>query len=225
MREVCRARVLSLNKTHPGGPDRSSVRAVTETQTPTVVRQLSTPESTELASLASIFEDLQFVLKCCEELVARLARPTEDDVVSHALWSAALIAYVRCFSLDKKRYGLTEKDLAETGLKGEVVQWHSMLRELRDHLTSTTTNPRERFVIGAAQDTEGRAEGIAIVSSPLSPVEELAVRQTGRLALELSKVVDARMGEAQRAVFQSARGMSVQLLNALPEVRLDGTTD
>jgi hypothetical protein len=52
-----------------------------------------------------------------------------------------------------------------------------------------------------------------------------AVRQTGRLALELSKVVDARMGEAQRAVFQSARGMSVQLLNALPEVRLDGTTD
>jgi hypothetical protein len=38
-------------------------------------------------------------------------------------------------------------------------------------------------------------------------------------------VVDARMGEAQRAVFQSARGMSVQLLNALPEVRLDGTTD
>jgi len=198
---------------------------VTETQAPSTVRQLSTPESGELASLASIFEDLQFVLKCCEELVARLARPVPDDVVSHALWSAALIAYVRCFPQDKKRSGLTERDLTETGLQGEVVQWHSMLRELREHLTSTTTNPRERFLIGAAQDADGRAEGIAIVSTPLEPVEELAVRQTGRLALELSKLVDRRMGEAQRAAFESARGMSAALLNALPEVRLDGGDD
>jgi hypothetical protein len=194
---------------------------VTETQAPSAVRQLSTPESTELAGLASIFEDLQFVLKCCEELVARLARPVPDDVVSHALWSAALIAYVRCFPEGGKRTGLTERDLTETGLQGEVVQWHSMLRKLRDHLTSTTTNPRERFLIGAALDGEGRAEGIAIVSTPLEPVEELAVRQTGRLALELSKLVDQRMGEAQRATFESARGMSVQLLDALPEIRLD----
>lgn len=195
---------------------------MTETQAPSTVRQLSTPESAELASLASIFEDLQFVLKCCEELVARLARPVPDDVVSHALWSAALIAYVRCFPLDGKRTGLTEKDLAETGLHGEVVRWHTMLRELRKHLVSTTTNPRERFLIGAAQDAEGRAEGIAIVSTPLEPVEELAVRQTGRLALELSKLVDRRMGEAQRAAFESASAMSAALLNALPEVRLDG---
>jgi len=72
---------------------------------------------------------------------------------------------------------------------------------------------------------EGFAEGIAIVSTPLEPVEELAVRQTGRLALELSKLVDQRMGEAQRAAFESARGMSVQLLSALPEIRLDDADD
>jgi hypothetical protein len=76
-------------------------------------------------------------------------------------------------------------------------------------------------VIGAAQDAEGRANGIAIVSTPLPPVEELAVRQTGRLALELTTLVDRRMGERQRAVFESARGMSARLLNSLPEVRLD----
>jgi hypothetical protein len=194
---------------------------VTETDAPTVVRQLSTPESAELATLASVFEDLQFVLKCCEELVARLARPGQpdgDDVVSHALWSAALIAYVRCFS---PADGLTTSDLERTGLQGEVRQWHQMLVTLREHLTSTETNPRERFVIGAAQGADGLAAGIAIVSAPLPAVEELSVRQTGRLALELTKLVDERMEQQQRAVFESARGMSARLLGALPEVRLD----
>ncbi|WP_028938708.1 hypothetical protein [Pseudonocardia spinosispora] len=188
---------------------------MTETQAPTAVRQLSTPESTELAGWASVFEDLQFVLKCCEELVNR--RATEDDVVGHALWSGALIAYVRCFGSGR----LTEKDLSETGLQGEVVQWHKMLHELREHLTSATTNPRERFVIGAAQDADGRAEGIAIVSTPLPAVEELAVRQTGRLALELSTLVEKRMDKAQRATFQSARAMTPRLLNALPLVSVE----
>jgi hypothetical protein len=193
---------------------------VTETDTPTVVRQLSTPEAAELSRLAAVFEDLQFVLKCCEELVTRLARPSPDDVVSHALWSAALIAYCRCFPDKKAAGGLTEDDLRETGLQGEVLEWHAMLRRLRDHLTSDEVNPRERFVIGAAQEPDGRAAGIAIVSAELPVVEELAVRQTGRLALELSTLVDRRMGEQQRTVFESARGMSVRLLNALPEVRL-----
>ena len=197
---------------------------MTETATPTAVRRLSTPESAELANLASIFEDLQFVLKCCEELVARLARPgggDSEDVVSHSLWAAALVAYVRCFSIGTRRGGLTEQDLKQTGLRGEVLEWHQMLRRMRDHLTASSANPRERFVIGAAQDVDGRANGIAIVSTPLPGVEELAVRQTGRLALELTTLVEARMGERQRAVFESARGMSVRLLNSLPEVRLD----
>jgi hypothetical protein len=199
---------------------------MTGTGAPARVRQLSTPESAELAALASVFEDLQFVLKCCEGLMARLARPVEDDVTAHTLWSGALLAYVRCFSPDKKkRIGLTEDDVTATGLAGEVLEWHRMLRRLRDHLTSPTVNPRERFVIGVAQGEDGRANGVAIVSAPLPLVTELEVRQTGRLALELSRRVDERMGEQQRAVFQAARGMSVPLLNALPEVHLDGTDD
>jgi len=202
---------------------------VTETTVPTAVRRISTPESAELANLASIFEDLQFVLSCCEELVARLAPPppahAASDVVSHSLWTAALVAYVRCFSIAKKRGGLTEQDLEKTGLRGEVLEWHKMLCRMRNHLTASSINPRERFVIGAAQDVEGRASGIAIVSTPLPAVEELAVRQTGRLAMELTTLVDRRMGERQRAVFESARGMSVRLLNSLPEVRLDSAEE
>lgn len=182
---------------------------------------MNTPESTELANTASIFEDLQFVLKCCEQLVARLADPAPDDVVCHALWTSALIAYTRCFSIGRKRGGLTEQDLAALELRGEVLEWHKMLRQMRDHLTSPSANPRERFVIGAALDAEGRAAGVAIVATPLPEVDELAVRQTGRLALELSKLVDRRMGEQQQSVFAAARAMSAQLLSALPEVRLD----
>jgi hypothetical protein len=39
--------------------------------------------------------------------------------------------------------------------------------------------------------------------------------------MELTTLVDRRMGERQRVVFESARGMSARLLNSLPEVRLD----
>jgi hypothetical protein len=198
---------------------------VTDTDTPSVVRRLNTPESAELANSASIFEDLQFVLKCCEQLVARLADPVPDDVVCHALWSSALIAYTRCFSIGKKRGGLTEQDLANLELRGEVLEWHKMLRRLRDHLTSPGANPRERFVIGAALDAEGKAAGVAIVSTPLPEVDELAVRQTGRLALELSKLVDQRMGEQQHAVFEAVRGMSARLLGSLPEVEVEVEVD
>jgi hypothetical protein len=196
---------------------------MTETHAPETVRQLSTPESAELAALASIFEDLQYVLKCCEGLMARLARPVEEDVTADTLWIGALLAYVRCFSGDKHRTRLTEDDVAATGLEGDVVEWHRMLRRLRDHLTSPSINPRERFVIGVAQGADGRPEGVAIVSAPLPPVQELEVRQTGRLALELSRLVDQRMGQKQQEVFTAVRAMSVPLLNALPEVRLDGT--
>lgn len=42
---------------------------------PASMRVLDVPEAKELAGLASVFEDLQYVLRCCEHLVTALGTP------------------------------------------------------------------------------------------------------------------------------------------------------
>ncbi|OLT00136.1 hypothetical protein BJF90_07615 [Pseudonocardia sp. CNS-004] len=65
---------------------------------PTAVRRLDTPGAAELAGLAAVFEDLQYALRCCEHLVSEPVRRGADPVLVEALWTGALLAYVRCFS-------------------------------------------------------------------------------------------------------------------------------
>src|SRR5256886_16775078 len=86
---------------------------------------LDLPSARTLADQASIIGDLQFVMECCKRLLTELARPEEDRdaVVPQALWSAALVAYARCFGKGK-RFGLTAEDVRTLPLRGEVVKDH-----------------------------------------------------------------------------------------------------
>ena len=188
---------------------------------PQAVRRISTPDSSELARLAEIFGDLQFALRCCELLVGQLALPPErsDEAAVEALWTTALIAYVRCFSGQTR--GLKDSDVAGLELEGEVSEFHKQLRRLRDHYASRHVNPREKITIGIAQGADGKAEGVAITSAPRPPVDEVTVRQTGQLALALGRLVEQRMGKLQENVFQAAKAMSPALLGALPLIELE----
>ena len=56
---------------------------------PSAVRRLALPESEELTTLSSVFEDLQHVLRCCEHLVTALAPPASAAPSSAAPSSAA----------------------------------------------------------------------------------------------------------------------------------------
>ncbi len=194
---------------------------------PNAVRKLDAPETTELATLASVFEDLQYVLRCCEHLVTALSGPDSgpvqvqtDDALVEALWTGALIGYTRCFS---GRIGiLTDADVAEIELPGELssADLHDMLKKLRDHYASRHVNPREAFTIGAAQSNDGDLMGVAVVSSPRPIVDDTTVRLLGRVAYSLSGLIDGRMQEAQNKVLGIAREMSKLQLSSLPLVHL-----
>ena len=187
---------------------------------PHTVRRLDLPVAAELAGLAAVFEDLQYVLRCCEHLVATLGGPGEpDSALVEALWTGALVGYARCFS--PRVAVLGEADLAELKLSGEVAQFHGMLTKLRDHLASRHVNPRESFTIGAAQADDGTPAGIAVVSSPLPLVDEATVRMLGRLAYSLSGLVEARMQECQNRVLAAASALTPAALGRLPVVHLN----
>jgi hypothetical protein len=185
---------------------------------PSTVRRLDGAEAAELAGLAAVFEDLQYVLRCCEHLVATLARPEPDPAMVEALWTGALVGYTRCFS---GRAGvLTDDDIGELALDGDVREFHGMVKKLRDHYASRHVNPRESFTIGAAQAGDGRPAGVAVVSAPRPLVDDPTVRLLGRVAYALSGLVDARMQHAQAKVRSMAEKLSPRQLAELPLVHL-----
>ena len=135
-------------------------------------RELTSTGARRLADLAAVFDDLQFVLGCCERLLRELARGDEQDpVVTEALWSAALNAYARCFRAGDRDAGLTVEDLTATGLQGDLVPWHEMLGKLRNFLVAKAANPRETFSVGVSLPDGGAAEGIVVTSVPQPQVD------------------------------------------------------
>lgn len=212
----------------PGTNGDGAAADETDGASPNAVRKLDAPESEELAQLAAVFEDLQYVLRCCEHLVTALAAPdagpvqvATDDALVEALWTGALIGYVRCFSA---RIGiLSDDDVKELELPGTEItaaDFHAMLKKLRDHYASRHVNPREAFTIGAAQANDGSLMGVAVVSAPRPIVDDTTVRLLGRIAYSLSGYIDGRMQEAQNKVLGVARDMSTLQLSSLPLVHL-----
>ena len=178
------------------------------------VRRLDGDEATELGALSAVFDDLQYVLRCCEHLVGVLARPDADPVLVEALWTGALVAYTRCFSGRTKTLG--EADLAELELDGDVAGFHRALLRVRDLYASRHVNPRESFTVGVAQKNNGTAAGVAVVGAPQPRVDDTTVRQLGRIAYGLSGLVDARMQATQQRVHLVAQGLDAARLAALP---------
>ena len=140
-------------------------------ETPTLTVALDVPSAQILADQASIIQDLQFVMECCKRLLTELAKPEEDRdaVVPQALWSAALVAYARCFGKGK-RFGLATEDVRTLPLQGEVMKYHKWVIEERNKLAVHPANPFEAAKVGAALSLPGQAErrveGIAILYEP-----------------------------------------------------------
>jgi hypothetical protein len=188
---------------------------------PGVLRRVETSEAAALADLAATFEDLQMVLRCCERLMSELttAPGGPDDVAVEAIWTTALLSYARCFSVEGSGAGLTEDDVRATHPQGDVMSWHEVLLQLRDHYADPTANPREQFSVGVAQDPSGAADGIAITSARQPLVDELTVRQTGAIAFALSSLVDGRIAAQQETVLGELKRMPRAALDKL--VQLD----
>lgn len=197
------------------------------TTAPSSARLLATPGALGLADLVAIFDDLQFTLKCCERLVAELARPPArlDAVLIESLWVSALNSYARCFRTGDRGMGLTVEAVKATEVPGEVAEWHELLGRIRDFSIDGPVNPRESYAVGVSQSESGEAEGIVITSVVRPLVDDVTVRQTGRLAFALSALVDARIKEHQQKVFTAASRMTATQLAALPAIEVTGAKD
>jgi hypothetical protein len=185
---------------------------------------LDMPSARILADQASIVQDLQFVMDCCKWLLTELSRPEadRDPVLPQAIWSAALVAYVRCFG-EGRPFGLTTEDVRNLPLQGAVMKFHEWVIEVRDKITAHLEDPFEAAQVGAALSPPGqtgrRVEGIAIFSTSRVLIDDIGVRQLGGLASELAKQTAERAQEQQDAVLADAQKLDIDSLYGLPPLR------
>jgi hypothetical protein len=185
---------------------------------------LDLPSARVLADQASVIEDLQFVMDCCARLLAELDRPEgdRDPVVPQALWSAALVAYARCFSPDGE-LGLTAADVEELPLQGAVLTFHRWLIAERDTLVGHLADPFAAARVGAAlaaPEGDGRrVEGIAVFSASRVLIDATGVRQLGGLAAALARHTAEKAQHQQHTVFLDAQQLDIASLYAAPPLR------
>lgn len=192
---------------------------------PMLTVALDVPSAQILADQASIIQDLQFVMECCKRLLTELAKPEEDRdaVVPQALWSAALIAYARCFGKGK-RFGLATEDVRTLVLQGEVMKYHKWVIRERDKLTVHPADPFEAAKVGVALAPSGqperRVKGIAVLSTSHVLVDATGVRQLGGLASELAKQTAEKAQVQQDSVLADAQELNIDSLYGLPPLRM-----
>jgi len=185
---------------------------------------LDVPSAQILADQAAIIQDLQFVMDCCKRLLTELGKPeiVRDAVVPQALWSAALVAYARCFGKGR-RLGLTTEDVRTLPLQGEVMKYHQWVLGERDKLAMHQKTPFEGAKVGAALSPPGRGrrrvEGIVILTASHVLVDDTGVRQLGGLASELAKQTAGRAQKQQDAVLADAQQLGVDTLDKLEPLR------
>lgn len=178
-----------------------------------------------LADQASIIQDLQFVMDCCKRLLTELAKPEEDRdaVMPQALWSAALVAYGRCFGKGK-RFGLSPEDVCTLPLRGEVMKYHEWVIGERGKLTKHPANPFAATKVGAAlsppDHAERRVEGIVVLATSHVLVDDTGVRQLGGLASELAKQTAEKAQAQQDLVLADAQQLNRDSLYRLPPLRM-----
>ncbi len=153
----------------------------------------------------------------------RLPDPERDGVAVAAAWSAALIAYRRCFNTGV-RGGLTVADVQALGLQGEVLEFHKFLHDMRDKHIAHSVNPYEVVRIGAVlsppESVDRKVEGIATLSMKHVVADETGVLQLGGLATSLAQLVARQCEEQQQIVQSEAESMDIQKLYQLPTMRV-----
>lgn len=193
---------------------------------PKAVCRLDTPEAAVLADLAMAFDDLQYVLLCCEQLITAICGPATVPIriethsaLVEALWTGALVGYTRCFS--PKAGVLTDADVTRLELEGDVAQFHATIKKLRSHYVSLHVNPRDDVSIGMVLDGGDVPQGIAVTSAPRPTVDDTTVRTLGRLVYALSALVDSRMRQAQQVVLEAGLTMTPEDIRRLPQVLIE----
>ncbi|MFD8246929.1 hypothetical protein [Nocardia sp. NPDC059691] len=136
------------------------------------------PHVDKLYDLVGIVEDLKFAAECFDRLGALLDQPDDGQalwVERQALFSAAAVAYSRCFGTGVRgKLETAALDRIPQAAPGEARKIHKFICDMRDKHIAHSVSPFEAVMIcGAVQPQDGQEEpliGVGILTMQGLPV-------------------------------------------------------
>jgi len=106
--------------------------------------RIETPAAQDLAGIAGVVFDLSFAADAVARLLAIPEKARDDNTLTRALWSSALIAYMRCFS-EGVRYSLNPTIFSAIPAADVA---HQFFRDLRNKHIAHPVNAFEDCGVG-----------------------------------------------------------------------------
>jgi hypothetical protein len=174
------------------------------------IARLKFDEARELAHLAAIYQDLGFAVQATKTLAELLRSGTDNPILQRSLFTAALVAYVRCFS-SGKRVSLSPDIFAS--LPGEPLVCHQQYKDTRDKHIAHSVNPFEEMLVGAVlappESEQKVVEGVACLTATLQSYDADGVEQLGRLALFAQQHVGRQCKALEQHVLEVAKTLDI----------------
>jgi hypothetical protein len=182
------------------------------------------PSARRLADLVATYQDLEFVSACAHRVLDEQSKGSAgDDVLIEGMWTAALIAYARCFNTGLRSVGLTDDTITEVGLAGDPAGFHRYLRDMRDKHLAHSVNPFERVAVGIGLAHEGAPPailGVALLRLRLTSEMPETVEHLLGLVDALQLWLGDRIDSQRAAVRQEAEVRDLNELYARPRMKV-----
>jgi hypothetical protein len=182
------------------------------------VYALESDDARDLADLLAIQQDLTFVGEACQTLLELVDDETQDRnlLVERAFWTAAVIAYARCFATGK-RGGLAADDLDGVGGDG-AREFHQTVMAVRNKHIAHSVNPFELIEIGVMVGRLGTGDetinGLVVIGGATWAPSPATLRNLIRLVEWLMALIATRLEERTPAVLESAQASGAPAIRA-----------
>lgn len=172
--------------------------------------ELDLEEARDSEELHALYRDLEYVIETVNQLSAHLRQYRDRlgntasvggaDIIARALWEAALVAYIRCFTSGVRQHKLDEGIFV--GEAEYLREWHDLYKDTRDKHVAHSVSPFEQHHatvwIKDQQGANPEVRGVGTVYLTRAGASAENVAWLGRLATYAQVVVFGRMEEANR---------------------------
>ena len=153
---------------------------------PQPLREITNDAAAELAEWWAIAYDLDHVISATTKLLSLFDDHSKDLTLIRALWTSALIAYIRCFTPGRR--ARLDPEIYKQ-LQGQPLETHQWYKDTRDKHIAHPVSRFEETKIGLFIDESGMVAGLGHLYVFRASDDRPGVRQFGVLATVARKHV------------------------------------
>lgn len=187
--------------------------------------EYSDNNTSNLADLYAISQELLFVIEASTRLAGRIEEKSSDQIEMRALYSAALQSYARCFTSSKRKI-LDPK--IYSSLEGDPLACHQMYIGMRNKHLAHSVNAFEQMKVGlslAPEDKEKLILGVGCYTMSLTYTDAENMLQLSRLALVAHKYIETQIEGLQTTIIKEVNQKDINIFYAQPNLRFTGGKD